>query len=151
MFVKMRSVLNAVIFLFVFFICGCKTRSLDYVETIQIIEGISGAQALDAVALAAEPPADKAKTRGPIKSYEDGAWTVQDRNTNSIVSAYSIDRRSVTVRYTVEGRVLVPRVESGLNVRLSETRVHGNTLVWINRHAADIKAAMWKIKSEAKN
>jgi hypothetical protein len=57
----------------------------------------------------------------------------------------------VTVRYTVEGRVLVPRVESGLNVRLSETRVHGNTLVWINRHAADIKAAMWKIKSEAKN
>jgi hypothetical protein len=41
----------------------------------------------------------------------------------------------------------VPTVESAINVRLSETRIHGNTLVWINRHAADIKAAMWKIKS----
>jgi len=139
--------INFLLLAFLVVFVGCKTRSLENMQAIPIIDGITDAQALDAVALASTATPDKGKTRGPIKSYEDGAWAVQDRNDKSVVASYSIDRRSVTVRYTVEGRILVPTVESGMNVRLSETRIHGNTLVWINRHAADIKAAMWKIKS----
>jgi len=126
---------------------GCKTRSLERIEAIQILDGLTEAQALDAVVLASDPTIEKGKTRGPIKSYEDGSWAVQDRNTNSVVTAFSLDKRSVTVRYSVEGRTLVPKVEAGEHVRLSETRIHGNAISWISRHASDIKAAMWKVKS----
>jgi hypothetical protein len=144
---KMKSVVNLLVVISLIFIAGCKTRSLERIEPVQILDGLTEAQALDAVALASDPTIEKGKTRGPIKSYEDGHWAVQDRGTNFVVAAFSLDKRSVTVRYSVEGRTLVPRVESGENVRLSETRIHGNAISWISRHASDIKAAMWKVKS----
>lgn len=144
---KMKNSINLFLGVFLLIITGCKTRSLENIETIQILDGLTEAQALDAVVLASDPTIEKGKTRGPIKSYEDGQWAVQDRGTNSVVAAFSLDKRSITVRYSVEGRTLVPKVEGGAHVRLSETRIHGNALSWLSRHAADIKAAMWKVKS----
>jgi hypothetical protein len=144
---KMKSVVNLFVGLSLIFIAGCKTRSLERIEPVQILDGLTEVQALDAVALASDPTIEKGKTRGPIKSYEDGNWAVLDRGTNFVMVAFSLDKRSVTVRYSVDGRTLVPRVEGGENVRLSETRIHGNAISWISRHASDIKAAMWKVKS----
>ena len=131
-------------------VCGCKTRSLSNLQPIPVLEGITEAEALDAVVAASSTEPDRVKTRGPIKSYEDGLWTVQDKDAKSVLVSYAIDRRSVTVRYTLEDRLLVPFVESGINVSKGSSRIHGNALVWINRHASDIKAAMWKIKSGKK-
>ena len=131
-------------------VCGCKTRSLSNLQPVPVVAGITDAEALNAVVAASSTEPGQAKTRGPIKSYEDGVWTVQDKDAKSVLVSYAIDRRSVTVRYTLEGKTLVPTVESGINVGKSDSRIHGNAMVWINRHATDIKAAMWKIKSEAK-
>jgi hypothetical protein len=144
---KMKSVVNLFVGISLIFITGCKTRSMEHIEAIQILDGLTEAQALDAVALASDPTIEKGKTLGPIKSYEDGHWAVLDRGTNFVIAAFSLDKRSVTVRYSVEGRTLVPKVEAGVHVRLSENRIHGNVLSWLSRHAADIKAAMWKVKS----
>jgi hypothetical protein len=46
-----------------------------------------------------------------------------------------------------EDRELVPRVETGMGVRISGSRIHRNVISWIKRHSFEIKAAMWKIKS----
>ena len=134
-------------------VCGCKTSSLSNLNAIPILEGMTDAAALDAVAVASDTSLaqNRRLPRGPIQSYEDGVWTVEDRNASSIVVAYSLGKVNVTVRYTVEGRTLVPSVVTAMNVRQSESRIHTNVIVWINRHAAEIKSAMWKIKSRTQS
>ncbi|MEI6647061.1 MAG: hypothetical protein WCP12_13580 [bacterium] len=146
-------VLLAVVTVAMLCVCGCKTSSLSNLNAIPILEGITDAAALDAVAAASDTSLaqNRRLPRGPIQSYEDGVWTVEDRNASSIVVAYSLGRINVTVRYTVEGRTLVPSVMSAQNVRQSESRIHKNVIAWINRHAAEIKSAMWKIKSRAED
>lgn len=142
-------VLLAVVTAALFCVCGCKTSSLSNLNAIPILEGMTDAAALDAVAAASDTSLAPSRRlpRGPIQSYEDGVWTVEDRNASSIVVAYSLGRINVTVRYTVAGRTLVPSVVSAMNVTQSESRIHKNVIAWINRHAAEIKSAMWKIKS----
>jgi len=135
-----------------FVVCGCKTRSLSNIQPIPILEGMTSVQVLDAVAAASnsEPEQKRTGLRPPIQSYEDGIWAVEDRKADCIVVSYSIGKRNVVVRYTVDGRTLVPTVESGVNVAKGETRIHSNAIAWINRHATEIKAAMYKVKSGAK-
>ena len=134
-------------------VCGCKTSSLSNLNAIPILEGMTDAAALDAVAAASDTALSQNRRlpRGPIQSYEDGVWSVEDRNATSIVVAYSLRKVNVTVRYTVEGRTLVPSVVTAMNVRQSESRIHTNVIAWINRHAAEIKSAMWKIKSRTQS
>ncbi|MEI7947584.1 MAG: hypothetical protein WCJ02_12865, partial [bacterium] len=86
---------------------------------------------------------------GLIRNFAATSWGCVSRKRLLSLDGSELARIQAVflVETALEGRSLVPSVLTTMNVRQSESRIHTNVIVWINRHAAEIKSAMWKIKS----
>lgn len=129
---------------------GCKTASMKHIDPVPMATGISAHDAVAAVIMSADASKmpERRLPRGPIKSYADGRWSIEDAGEDFAILCYSIGQHSVRVRYDVIDREIVPTVISSENLRQSKRRIHKNAVVWINRLAPTIRESMWQIKQE---
>jgi hypothetical protein len=151
-----------ILIVMVLLMTGCTTASMDKIRPIPIASGLSSAEALQAVAIS--PDVGKVVAKEP-ESYihmeqtvqignsgrslftpAEVRWSVEDVGNNYAILGLAIKAHTASIKYEIVGRELVPTVLSSTNFRQSESRIHGNAIVWINRHAARIREAMWQVK-----
>ncbi len=132
------------------FIAGCKTTSMKNIKPIPITKGITSEEVINALISSADADPKVKRRRGPLKSYEDGNWSVEDATDNFVILVYSLGRHSAHVKYEIKEQEIIPTVISSEYLLMTKDRIHNNAVIWINRHGITIREAMWKIKHSKK-
>ena len=155
------------------FICGCKTSSMSNLKPIPIPDGLTDREAVGGAVLATDP------TRMPsawqdmtsivaryvfvdpygysggfsirVDPYKNSRWRVEEVSEKYAVLGFTsgAQKHYIRVKYSIEGRNLVPSVLDADNMMLngSRTRMHSSGIDWINRNIAIIREGMWQVKA----
>jgi hypothetical protein len=153
-----KKIIFIVILSSAIFLTGCATTSrqninpnIQNINPIPITEGITTEEVINALINSADanPETKKRRRRGPISSYEDGRWIVQDATDNFVILVYTIGHHFVRVKYEIKKQEILPTVISSSLLR-GKKGIHKNAVAWINRHGITICEAMWKVKHSKK-
>ena len=146
-----KKIIFTVILSSAIFLTGCATTSIQNINPIPITEGINTEEVITALinSVYDNPEIKKPRRRGPIKSYGDGRWIVEDAKDNFVIQVYRVGRHFVSVKYEIKRQEILPTVISS-SLSRGEKYIHKNAVSWINLHGSDIREAMWKIKHSKK-